>query len=191
MLAPTVNAQQAGLAAASSDMNNYAYACQFLLNPPIAWARASNSVAGSDSAQSFTAATATAVLWNTPKADRDQTWLAASPAQFAVNTPGFYEAAGHLNLTNAGVSAIAWIRVTTGTNAPGGSGVTSDWWHASAVSPPSGGGRPFGICSGGLIPQYLYVLDTLQFFVQVNTTCASVVVTGGTFGDWSHKLVSL
>lgn len=186
MQVPVVNAQQAGLVAASADMNSYAAACQFLLNPPAALALASGTVAAVATAQSLTASTPAAILWNTPLLDRDLTWNATLAGQFTVNTPGFYEVSAHAYLTVAAVTAEGWIRVTTGSNNPAGSGVTSDYWHASAVAPPSGS---LSVSISGLIPAYCYLGDFLQFFVQASANCATTSL--GSFGDWSHKQVSL
>jgi hypothetical protein len=181
MLIPAVNPQQAGLVAASADMNAYSAAAAFLCSPPMvqAFAHASN--------QSLTGSALTAVTWATPLRDNDSTWSALSPAQVTLQTQGFYEVAAHIGVTVAAVTAECFIRLTTGASNPAGAGNITDWWHCSGVALAA---TTFALGSAGLIPVLIYPGDTLKLIVQPANTCTTASLLTGWWGDWHHRMVS-
>lgn len=179
MLIPVVNPQQAGLCAASADMNAYSAAAQFLCSPPMAHALAAAPP------QAITAATVTAITWAAPDRDNDTTWSAGSPSLFLIGTQGYYEVAAHVSLTAAATAAECFILVTYGAANPAGPG-TSSWWHGSGLPFT---GTNFILASAGLIPVELYANDQVQFMVQASANCATAATSGFT-GDWSHRMVS-
>lgn len=181
MQAPAANPQQAGLVAASADMNAYSAAASFLCSPPMAQAFAHAS------AQSLTGSASNAIIWAAPGRDNDGTWSAGSPDRFTIATPGFYEVTAHAGIASTAAAAECWIQLTTGSGNPAGPGVVTSWWHGSGTA---FAGSNLFIGSAGLIPVLIYATDVLQLMVQPANTCTTAQLFT-LWGDWSHRLVSL
>lgn len=166
MTIPTIPNMPAGYVAQAADLNNLAYAAQFLLTRPIARI--------SDTSGTQTIGTsAAAISFNTVTFDPDTMYNSGTPTRLTVQTPGFYKISYLVNAFSSGtsISMNAFATITTGTGNPAGSGVTTNCWAGGGA----GGATGQRICARatGILPFYMYAGD----FVTVSANAAA---TGNT-----------
>jgi hypothetical protein len=119
-------------------------------------------------AQSLTNATAAAVSWDTKVTDRDSGWSSSHDTRYTAQTPGYYLAAASVSIGTSSGAQIAFFQVTTGSNNPAGSGVTTKFGRAAI--PASGA----CVVVKSLTP-YLYDLDYVEVWAE--QTSGSTVTT--------------
>ncbi len=162
---PSLNPVPAGYVVQPADMNAMAYACQFLMNKPVA--RVHTVTAGQALSTSDTA-----VNFDTVDLDPDSMFNSKWPAQLTIQTPGFYKARYGVNEGGNGVNGNGWVQVVTGANNPAGQGMANSYYYSYVA-----GGGSGGICgASGVIPQYLYPLDYVQVMFR-GSAAASVAVS--------------
>lgn len=158
MTVPVVTPMAAGYTVQSSDMNNLAAACSFLLGKPCAQVVATTARSGIP-ATSGGAATE----FDSASFDTDGMWNSNAPRRLTVQTPGYYKVRYTVVTENVNVFQ-TWMESTAGPNNPAGSGVTSGpqlpgYGVGQSGLPSTGSG-----CAG-IWPFYLYPGDYLQVFV--------------------------
>jgi hypothetical protein len=164
MTIPTIPTMPAGYIATAADMNNLAYAVQFLLNKPIARAV---DTAGT---QAVTI-TDTAVTFGAASFDTDGMWNIGTPTRLTVATPGFYKMDYCVQAAVASGTSINMntrLTITTGANNPAGAGVATQIYAGYGGGSSAGGLRAAGHASG-ILPFYMYVAD----YISVSVIAAS------------------
>jgi hypothetical protein len=183
MTIPTIPTMPAGYIAQAADMNNLAYAVQFLLGKPI------SRVYDTTGTQAITTASVL-VTWGAASFDPDGMWSSGTPTVLTVQTPGFYNmdycvqgaASPTINM-NTG------LLVTTGPNNPAGSGISTPAYPGYGGGSQTGGQRCSGHASG-VIPWYLYIGDTVGVNV-VAGSAGMTLSTGVTPSFLALELVSV
>jgi hypothetical protein len=167
---PTIPEIPAGSVATATQMNDLAYAMTFFLqDKPLAQAKAS-------SGQSVTGSTQNIVALGTKVFDNDGMW-SSSFNGLTVQTQGWYRFSYGIPCP---VITDGHIFITTGTNNPAGSGVTSTYWPGTEGHSPSAN---YIVCrASGIIPQYMYALDEVQ--VECNPASSTTLSSG----DWTAFL---
>ena len=177
---PVIPGMPAGHIATSSDMNQLAAAATFLLGKPIAHVH--------DGTGSYAIASPMA-CWDTKDIDTDGMWSAGSPNRLTIQTPGWYKLRAAITSNGAGAGMEFFMRSTTGSNNPLGSGVNStpNWEAATFTSSAS----PFtSFHVSGIWPYYLYQADFLQVMGVINTGSGTTFITGVPASFFSLEWVS-
>lgn len=177
MAIPALTPVTAGTVVSADDLNNMAYACQFLMNKPIC--RVHTVTAGQ-----ALAAGGAVVNFDTLDFDTDHMWSSATPGQLTIQTPGFYMVRYMTNQVAANLVGNSWVQISNGVNNPAGAGHSITYYHGSVFTVSN-----LGACgSAGILPQYLYALDYVQ--VMFGGSVASSVYTSPIGPYFSLELVS-
>lgn len=164
MTIPTIPTLPAGYIVTATDMNNLASAATFLLTKPIARVH--------DGAGSTAIGTSnTYIPFNTKDFDTDGMWSSGSPTLLTIQTPGFYKVEYMIDVlgTVAPGSMQTAVTITTGSNNPAGSGLTSTCWEGYACGTDTTSFR-LAPHAAGVIPWYLYALDTVSVWAVESAT---------------------
>ena len=174
----------AGYIATAADFNNLAYATQFALTRPMARV---HDTAGGQAVSN----TSIAVTFGGVDFDPDGMWSSGANTRLTVQTPGFYKLDYFVSLTSGGTTqnTVTFCKVTTGSNNPAGSGLTSQAW-AGYGSGSAGGSRVGGRASG-ILPSFMYALDFVQVFVLAQSTGQSTSISGFVPSWLCMELVSI
>lgn len=180
MIIPTIPIMAAGYVATATDMNNLAYAAQFMLTKPIA--RVHDTV-GTQAIGTGT----TTITWGAADFDPDGMWNSGSPTQLTIQTPGFYKMSYMLSggTVSTTIDWNASAHVTTGANNPAGAGVVSEMWPGYGSG--SASANRVTCRASGIIPWYLYALD----YVWVGALAASTGITLNTASFPSYLCLEL
>lgn len=187
---PTVPAFTAGAVVTAATLNQLGQAVSFLLQPPQVVLEQVNSSPFSGG-QSIAATTATAIGWNSAIANPDSAWSSGNNTRVTAQTPGYYlfsavwQAAAE---TSAGYRG-GYFRVTTGSNNPGGAGVTTSFGAVRVPNVTSISGVNYSAVGSSCISPYLYVLDYVEFIAYSSHSETTGFTDGG---SWlTATLVSL
>lgn len=165
MTIPTIPSLPAGYIAQAADLNNLAYAAQFLLNRPLT--RIHDSAGG----QAIGTAGTTAISFAHVDYDNDSMYSSSQPTRLAVQTPGYYRVDYMISgyQSNGSNPMNTWAQVTTGSNNPQGSGVITEVWPGYGV----GNVGAQAVCCGrgsGIIPLFMYAGDYVTVYAQCTAT---------------------
>ena len=172
---PKVPAIYAGNIVTSVQMNALSAVAAFLLNnKPSAYVQASTTQAMSG---------ATSISFPTKIRDNDGMWASGSPTLLTVQTPGYYRVAYYV--PHAAANSVSSVKITTGTNNPLTPGTTKLCWSGSA----SASGIVACCGAAGVLPVYMYALDTVQVVVTPGSAVSTDVATIGP-ASFSMEFVS-
>src|ERR1019366_1591044 len=159
---PEVPVISAGQVATATLLNQCSAVATFLINKPSVYVQA-------NAAQALTTA-GTPVSFATDVHDTDSTamWVVGSPTKLTVKTPGYWRVAYGVPGTTA--STTCWVRVTTGSNNPLGSGNTFACWSGASTA---NGGAVFCVKAAGVIPYFLYQLDYVELIAQPSSNIST------------------
>jgi hypothetical protein len=149
MTIPVIPVLPAGYVVQPADLENLAYACQFLLYKPLT--RVHQATPGQSLSTS-----GTIITWDTKDFDTDGMYSSSATDRLTIQTPGYYRV--RYMVANNGYSATAWAQVNRGPNNPAGSGALSYWPSYNIGSTTAMMG------AAGDLPVYMYALD----YVRVN-----------------------
>jgi hypothetical protein len=165
MTIPTVPVMPAGYIATAADMNNLAYAAQFLLTKPI------TRVVDTAGSQAVTTAFVQ-VTFSSASFDTDGMWNSGTPTRLTVQTPGFYKIDYCIQAAVASGTSInmnTQATVVTGANNPAGAGIATIVYAGYGSGSAAGGLRAAGH-SSGVLPFYMYALDYVTVSVVAQLT---------------------
>lgn len=189
-LVPVVPTFTAGSDPTAAVLNQLGYAVSFLLQPPKAVLQQTN-VAPVSGGQSIAAVTATAVIWTVAINNGDSAWSSGNPTRFTAQTPGYYlfEAVWQSTAeTTAGYRG-AFFQVTTGSNNPGGAGLTTPFGSSRPPNVTSATGVNYTATGAALISPFLYVLDYVELIAYSSHAETTGFADGGSY--LTATLVSL
>ena len=169
MTIPTIPAMPAGYVVQAADLNNLAYAAQFLLTKPAT--RVHDGVGGQ-----ALVTTGTAIQYSVADFDTDSMWSSGSPTQLTVQTPGFFKIDYMIDQNN-GISYTSVAQITTGTNNPAGSGISTQCWPGGSF----GASNRCCARAGGILPFYMYALDYVQVLAYPDINGSSTSSAPATF----------
>jgi hypothetical protein len=187
---PTVPTFTAGSVVTATTLNQLGTAVSFLLAPPKAVLQQVNS-SPFGGGQSIAATTATAIGWNNAINNSDSAWSSGNNTRFTCQTPGYYlfEAVWQSTAeTSAGYRG-CYFRVTTGSNNPGGAGLTTSFGASRAPNVTSASGVNYTAIGSACISPFLYVLDYVEFMAYSSHSETTGFTDGGSY--LTATLVSL
>jgi len=166
---PAVPDLPAGHVVTADEMNQLSSAATFLLGKPVVHVH--------DGTGGYAFASPM-LCWDTKDFDTDGMWSSGNKDRLTVQTPGWYKFWAGLTTNGNGSSVEFFMRSTTGSNNPQGSGVnsTSNWEAAVVASAAS----PFtSMTVAGIWPYYLYAGDFLTVRAStVSGAAANTYITG-------------
>ena len=170
---PKVPAIFAGQVVTSAQMNALSAVATFLFGKPSAYVQASTTQALSG---------ATSINFPTKIRDSDFMWASGSPTLLTVQTPGYYRVAYYV--PHAATNSVSSVKITAGSNNPQ-VGATKLCWGGSA----SASGAVVCCGAAGVLPVYMYQLDTVQVVVTPGSAVSTDVTTMGP-ASFSMEFVS-
>lgn len=177
---PTIPSMPAGHIATSNDMNQLAAAATFLLGKPIAHVH--DGTGGYAMASPMT-------CWDTKDIDTDGMWNGSQTDRLTIQTPGWYKLRVAITSNGAGGSLEFFMRSTTGSNNPLGSGVfSSPNWEAATIASSASPFVSFHV--SGIWPYYLYPADFLQVRGVLTAGAGNTYVTAVPASFFSLEWVS-
>ena len=187
---PTVPTFTAGSVVTAATLNQLGYAVQFLLQPPKAVLQQVNASPFSGG-QAIAATTATAIGWNNAISNPDSAWSSGNNTRFTAQTPGYYLFEGAWQATAETSSGYrgAYFRVTTGSNNPGGAGLTTSFGSSRLANVTSASGVNYTAIGAAMISPYLYVLDYVELIAYSSHAETTGFTDGGSY--LTATLVSL
>jgi len=159
---PTVPTFTAGTVATAATLNQLGSAVSFLLQPPRSVIQQTN-VAPVSGGQSIPATTATAIIWTTTAVNSDSGWNSSNNTQYTAQTPG------------------AYFRITTGTNNPGGAGLTTSFGSSRLANVTSATGVNYTAIGTSMITPYMYVLDYVELIAYSSHAETTGFTDGGSY----------
>jgi len=179
---PTVPTFTAGTVATAATLNQLGSAVSFLLQPPRSVIQQTN-VAPVSGGQSIPATTATAIIWTTTAVNSDSGWNSSNNTQYTAQTPGYYRLDGVWQATaetTAGYRG-AYFRITTGTNNPGGAGLTTSFGSSRLANVTSATGVNYTAIGTSMITPYMYVLDYVELIAYSSHAETTGFTDGGSY----------
>jgi len=155
---PTVPTFTAGTVATAATLNQLGSAVSFLLQPPRSVIQQTN-VAPVSGGQSIPA------------------------TQYTAQTPGYYRLDGVWQATaetTAGYRG-AYFRITTGTNNPGGAGLTTSFGSSRLANVTSATGVNYTAIGTSMITPYMYVLDYVELIAYSSHAETTGFTDGGSY----------
>jgi hypothetical protein len=157
-------------------LNEVAYAVTFLSTLP--------AYALLEGSPTLTTATVTALAWPTKVTDRDGGWSSGSNTRYTAQTPGYYDLSACVEFASSSAGArIAYYRVTTGSNNPGGAGNTTNFADKAC----SAANATVTRLDLGAASPYLYLDDYVEVYAYQNS--GGNLATGTNY--WTIALISL
>jgi hypothetical protein len=165
---PVIPDLPAGHIATAAEMNQLASAATFLLGKPLV--RVFDGTGGYSIASPM-------LCWDTKSYDTDAMWSSVNKDRLTVQTPGWYKFWCGITTNGAASSVEFFMRSTTGSNNPLGSGINSTSnWEAATVSTSS---SPFSaIRVSGIWPYYMYSGDYLTVRGIQTGAASNTYITG-------------
>ena len=176
---PKVPAIFAGQVVTSAQMNALSAVATFLIGKPSAYVQASTSTT-----QAMSGATPISFPAKIRDSDTPGMWASGSPTLLTVQTPSYYRVAYYV--PHAVANSVSYVEITTGTNNPLTVGTTKQCWSGSASATS---GAVFCCGAAGVLPVYMYALDTVQVVVTPDSAVSTDVSTIGP-ASFSMEFVS-
>jgi hypothetical protein len=180
---PTIPVEPAGIIALSSDLNDWANACTFLLG----------SSKGTQPMFFFTPASAqtlttsfAAITWSSGGVifkDNNGGWSSGHPTRYTVALAGYYHIEWLVSVNVGAGNIYAYAQVTTGAGNPFNPSTTVQFQYGSR--PVASSGNIGVVSNGGLVPIYLVAGDYIEVYVKVTTSQATQPsATPQMSGEW-------
>jgi hypothetical protein len=169
MTIPTLPVMPAGYVVQASDMNDLAYAATFLLTKPLCHVTATGT-------QSVTTSFV-AIAYSIADINTDGMWSSGNTSLLTIQTPGFYKVTYSVDCvgTSTAYTTQTVVQCVTGANNPLGGGVSL----LQCLPGYGTGGVSASVRTAshaeGIIPYYLYELDTVA--VQVKAVTAGMTLS--------------
>jgi hypothetical protein len=179
---PTVPAFSAGTVATAATLNQLGYAVQFCLTPPRAVLQQTN-VAPVSGGQSISITTDTAIIWTVAALNSDSGWSAGNATRYTANTQGYYrlDAVWQATAETTGSYRGARFRITTGSNNPGGPGLTTNFGSQRLPNVTSATGLNYTAVGCSLITPLMYVLDYVELVAYAGHAETTGFTDGGSY----------
>lgn len=155
---PVIPSLPAGHVVQLSELQALASAASFLLGKPAT--EIADEVGGQAITTSYNPVTFSQAIF-----DVDGMWNVSFPSRLTIQTPGWFKLRYIVNTGTVANALNTYVTSTSGSNNPGGAGVTSAPYWAGYCENPGGAGLYTYAGASGVWPFFLYAGDYLQVSV--------------------------